>query len=491
MAGTFSFQFTLLQLRRVVSTQVISIYKDYSGPRANFVMTEDQDLLAKIGLLAGQINQHKNQATPPTQPSRGGRYTSYHSTHPRRHAGWAPYRGRASHPSSRRHAAPHRNRTLVLSNLSTPAESASGTPSCNASTDEMNEAKPVCQNGWVAKRDRHMQLINSAIYDKEAQARTKAIEESRKLKAQRIAQREEAKVLRYVQGVGGYRPVATPVVGQRAASYRITIQDVPFQVVRGGSKLIRLPNEPSAANVTPKKVNIGGVNFVRSKKGNLHRLGSVVSRKKTGTVKKKNERCKRFTSTGSCFKGPNCPYIHDPNKVAICKEFLQTGKCAAGSACDLSHEPSAERSPSCLHFLRGRCSNPSCRYAHVRVNPGAPVCHDFAILGYCSKGEICDQRHVHECPDYANTGNCGNRKCQLPHVDRAGQIRKIAANKAETTDDRDSADDDDILSDEEAFDEIDSDDVDSDDSDDDPIIITEGVDTGEISQQQDFVRFSS
>lgn len=142
-----------------------------------------------------------------------------------------------------------------------------------------------------------MQLINSAIYDKEAQARTKAIEESRKLKAQRIAQREEAKVLRYVQGVGGYRPVATPVVGQRAASYRITIQDVPFQVVRGGSKLIRLPSEiyipiagdsetgllfldePSAANVTPKKVNIGGVNFVRSKKGNLHRLGSVVSRK--------------------------------------------------------------------------------------------------------------------------------------------------------------------------------------------------------------------
>lgn len=76
-------------------------------------------------------------------------------------------------------------------------------------------------------------------------------------------------------------------------------------------------------------------------------------------------------------------------------------------------------------------------------------------------------------------------------MDRAGQIRKIAANKAETTDDRDSADDDDILSDEEAYDEIDSDDVDSDDSDDDPIIITEGVDTGEISQQQDFVRFTS
>ncbi|OJD23836.1 hypothetical protein ACJ73_04812 [Blastomyces percursus] len=471
-------------------------------------MTEDQDLLAKIGQLAGQINQHKNQATCSAQPSRGGYHTSYSSHHPRHYAGWAPYRGRGRYSGARRHAVPHRNRTLVLSNQSTPPESASGIPSGNTSTDEMNEGKSGSQNGWVAKRDRHMQLINSAIYDKEAQSRTKAIEESRKLKAQKKAQREEAKVLRHVQGVGGYHPVATPVVGQRAASYQIAIQGIPFQVVQGGSKLIRLPSEtntpidrkfgtglpfldePSAANVTPKKVNVGGVNFVRSKKGNLHRLGSVVSRKKIGTVKKKNELCKRFTSTGSCFKGPNCPYIHDPHKVAICKEFLQTGKCVAGSACDLSHEPSAERSPSCLHFLRGRCSNPSCRYAHVRVNPGAPVCHDFAILGYCSKGETCDERHVHECPDYANTGNCGNRKCQLPHVDRAGQIRKIAANKPETTDDRDSADDEDISSDEGAYDEIDSDDVDSDDLDDDPVIITEGIDTGEIRQQQDFVRFS-
>lgn len=245
----------------------------------------------------GQINQHKNQATSPAQPSRGGHHTSYSSHHPRHHAGWAPYRGRGRHPGPRRHAAPHRNRTLVLSNQATTSESTSGIASGNTSTDEMNESKPGIQNGWVAKRDRHMQLINSAIYDKETQARTKAIEETRKLKAQKRAQREEAKVLKHVQGVGGYQPVATPVGGQRAASYQITIQGIPFQVVQGGSKLIRLPSEivtpidgkfgtglpfldePSAASVTPKKVNIGGVTFVRSKKGNLHRLGSVISRK--------------------------------------------------------------------------------------------------------------------------------------------------------------------------------------------------------------------
>ncbi|EEH33795.1 CCCH zinc finger protein [Paracoccidioides lutzii Pb01] len=454
-------------------------------------MTEDQDLLAKIGQLAGQINQHKNQIAP-SQPSRGGYPpSSYISHHPRHHAGWAPYRGRSRHPGSRRHTTPHRNRTLVLSNLASPSENAGCLSSGSTSTGEVNDTKSGNQNGWVAKRDRHIQLINSAIYDKEAQARTKAIEESRKLKAQKRALREEAKVLKHVQGIGGYKPVPSQVGGRQAASFQITIQGIPFQVVQGGSKLIRLPNEPSAASVTPKKVNVGGVNFVRSKKGNLHRLGSVVSRRKNMPIKKKDELCKRFTSTGSCFKGPNCPYIHDPHKVAICKEFLQTGKCPAGLACDLSHDPSPERSPACLHFLRGRCSNPSCRYAHVRVNPGAPVCRDFAILGYCIKGDTCDQRHVHECPDYANTGNCGNRKCQLPHVDRAGQIRKIAANKAETSDKRDNADDDDISSEEETYDEIDSDDVDSDDLEDDPVVITEDLDAGEISQQQDFVRFSS
>lgn len=189
--------------------------------------------------------------------------------------------------------------------------------------------------------------------------------------------------------------------------------------------------------------------------------------------------------TGTCYKGPSCLYVHDPNKVAICKEFLQTGKCGAGSMCDLSHEPSPNRSPACMHFLRGRCSNPDCRYSHVRVTPGAPVCREFATLGYCERGAECDQRHVHECPDYANTGACHKKRCTLPHVDRAGQIRKNAANKADTLADSEA----DLSSEEEEYEEIDSDDVDSDELDEGPEMIEPGVDSGEIAQQQDFVQF--
>lgn len=327
-----------------------------------------------------------------------------------------------------------------------------------------------------------MQLINSAVYDKEAQARTKAMEETRKLKAQRRADREQTKVLRYAQSAGA--TVSTPA---QPTAHQILVNDVPFKIARGGSKLIRVSNDPSTANTTPKRVTVAGVSFVRSKNGNLHRLGAVASKKQPTAVKKKDELCKRFTTTGTCYKGPMCLYVHDPNKVAICKDFLQTGQCSAGESCDLSHEPSPHRSPTCMHFLRGRCSNPECRYAHIRVTPGAPVCRAFATLGYCEKGAECEERHVHECPDYANTGVCHKKRCKLPHVDRAGQIRKAAAAAASKAESGEREDESDMSSGEEEYDAIDSDDVDSDEFDDMPEELIEGEDSGEMSQQQDFI----
>jgi len=471
-------------------------------------MTENDDLLAKIGQLAGQINRHKTQTAQPYQPS--SHQSNYVSRHTHSHPGWAPYsRGRG-----RGRPAPHRNRTLVLNN-GTPGSAHSNTSSPGPPSDNDGDARqPTTSNGWVAKRDRHMQLINSAVYDKEKQARAKAMEETRKLKAQRRAEREQGKVLRYAQAAGAGATVST--AAQPAAGHQILVNDIPFKIAHGGSKLVRLSNDPNTANTTPKRVNVAGVTFVRSKNGNLHRLGAVASKKHPTTVKKRNELCKRFTTTGilfsdgprlappslpsrrilthtpilgTCYKGPSCPFVHDPNKVAICKDFLQTGQCSAGMSCDLSHEPSPHRSPSCMHFLRGRCSNPDCRYAHVRVTPGAPVCRAFATLGYCEKGASCEERHVHECPDYANTGACHKKRCQLPHVDRAGQIRKAAAAAAKAETSADNEDESDQSSEEEDYDAIDSDDVDSDEFDDVPVELLEGLDSGEMAQQQDYISF--
>ncbi|KAL2818119.1 hypothetical protein BJX63DRAFT_384628 [Aspergillus granulosus] len=466
-------------------------------------MTEDQDLMAKISQLAGQINRFKNgnnQAqTPNGDATHSGPQVSRHTSY-RGRPGWAPYRGR---PYGRgRPIAPHRHRTLILNNPATPASQGS-TPSDSMQLDSNENSRSATPNAWVTKHARHMQLINSAVYDKEAQKRVKALEETRKAKAHKKAQIEQAKVLRFAQGAGSqYAPGPVPQVAAAGGEYQIFLNDIPFRVSRGGGKLIRvssaipahpvleeraglrLVDDPNTVKNTPKKVKVAGVTFVRSKNGNLHRLGAVTSKRMPSAVKKKDELCQRFTTTGTCYKGPGCRFIHDPNKVAICKDFLQTGKCSAGNSCDLSHEPSPHRSPACVHFLRGRCANPECRYAHVRVTPGAPVCRNFATLGYCEKGETCEERHVHECPDYANTGVCGKKHCRLPHVDRAGQIRKNAAPKEDGTGNDDESD---ASSEEEEYDEIGSDDVDSDYLSDEELI--EGVQTGEISQQQDFIRF--
>lgn len=160
------------------------------------------------------------------------------------------------------------------------------------------------------------------------------MEETRKLKAERRTQREQAKVLRYAQG----STVSTHA--QPSADHQILVNDVPFKIMRGGSKLVRvsgmclskpalslgtgLPfiDDPDKANTTPKRVTVAGVAFVRSKNGNLHRLGAVTSKKSVRNiyplnttltpprnptaVKKRDELCKRFTTTGILFSnGPS------------------------------------------------------------------------------------------------------------------------------------------------------------------------------------------
>ncbi len=124
------------------------------------------------------------------------------------------------------------------------------------------------------------------------------------------------------------------------------------------------------------------------------------------------------------------------------------------------------------------------------MNPSAPVCKNFATLGYCGNGVDCSNRHINECPDYANTGTCRKRKCDLPHVDRAGQIRKHAAKSADAVDSVETtvANDSDLSSDEDEYADTDGEDIDSDDLDDEFI---DGVnDTGhqELAQQDDFVQ---
>lgn len=444
---------------------------------------EEQEILAKIGQLAGQINRHKNQQQSATQqPTYRTRFSQYgtasssSNTTPSWQTSRGAYRGRGHHRGGS--IPQHRNRTLVLSG-SGPATT-DGEINGDALTPPISTTASSSQ-AWVSRTDRHLQLINPAIFEKQSQERARAMEETRKAKLKQRDERERLKFSRHLQNLdatlahGHTRSQSSAV----ASKHEIVVQGILFRVVKNGSKLMKVPGDENAAKATPKTAIIGGVKFFRSKNGNLYRSGIVKAQRRNGVVQKIDEPCKAFSTTGTCLKGPRCRYNHDPNNVAVCKDFLQKGTCTAGDSCDLSHDLTPERTPACLHFAKGNCSNANCRYSHIRVSPSAAVCRPFGIYGYCKKGADCTDRHVSECPDFSNTGTCSTKGCKLLHRHKASIIRKNAA-KENTDDDAAS----DVSSDDDA-DEIDSDDVDSDDLNDEVF----GMGDPDSSMQQDFVQF--
>ncbi|TVY45144.1 Zinc finger CCCH domain-containing protein [Lachnellula subtilissima] len=470
--------------------------------------SEDQAILAKISQLAGQINKHKNSQTSDYQtqymPSMSANtYPDYAQPS----AAWAASRGgyssRGHRGRGRGAGHVHRNRTLVL-NGSTPASEDSST-SQSATNDN-----PKTVPAWVTKKDRHLQLINTNIFEKDSQIRAKAMEETRRQKLMQRDLREKSKFSKHLQRLANSNYGAIGPQSHSAtapANYEINVQGIQFRVAKNGSKLVKVPGERpptameynqsdlctqepdllrlgdlNAANATPKTALIGGVRFYRSKNGNMYRSGIVKAHRKNAVIKKINEPCKMFTTTGTCSKGPRCRYIHDASKVAVCKEFLLKGSCPSGDSCDLSHDLTPERTPNCLHFAKGHCSNANCRYTHVRVSPSALVCRPFAIYGYCEKGTSCEDRHIHECPDFSNTGTCSTRGCKLPHRHKASVMRTNTGRREVSAEDESS----DLSSDEDE--EIDDDDVDSDDLDEE--YFGEHGKPDAESMQHDYVQLS-
>ena len=209
----------------------------------------------------------------------------------------APY-GRSRGRAGRIAANPHRNRTLVLNNKSGASlQSAKelGPESIPSSTKavQSEDVEPLplqSRNRWVTKRDRHMQLINSSVYDKETQTRNKAIEETRRQKAFQKDQREKQKIERHLNTLTSRTGQTTKLV------HEVLINGLRFNVADGGSKLVRIRGKHldngthlfsrsyflganDSASTTPKQADVGGVTFLRSKNGNLYRSGIVKAKR--------------------------------------------------------------------------------------------------------------------------------------------------------------------------------------------------------------------
>ncbi|XP_006803691.1 zinc finger CCCH domain-containing protein 3 isoform X2 [Neolamprologus brichardi] len=135
--------------------------------------------------------------------------------------------------------------------------------------------------------------------------------------------------------------------------------------------------------------------------------------------------CMYYNRFGKCNRGTSCPFIHDPDKVAVCTRFLR-GTCKqADGTCPFSHKVAKEKMPVCSYFLKGICNNSDCPYSHVYVSRKAEVCQDF-VKGYCPEGEKCKKKHTLVCPDFSKTGSCPHgSRCKLQHRQR---VKRRASN---------------------------------------------------------------
>lgn len=320
---------------------------------------EERELLARIGQLAGlcprlygnthftddpqgQINRHKNQQSGPRFPP---------NSHPAHHRRMLRFKTRdnntanAYQDNSHRHAsspyparqnrigrppAAHQHRTLHLngdnSNASRSASSGAETPP-----------------GWVSRTDRHRQLINANVYERESQTRAKAIEQTRQKKINGYRQREKTQFNEFLKHQAGASSAQTNSTGQN----ELTVQGVQFRVMDGGKKLVKIPGACKIHNVpdlralpvagaansssrTPKTATVAGVKFFRTKTGNLVAsrfvndqryvafLGGtklLTRSRRSGAVKKIDQLCKIFSTTGiSSFHDWSGPRLYHPNR---------------------------------------------------------------------------------------------------------------------------------------------------------------------------------
>lgn len=157
--------------------------------------------------------------------------------------------------------------------------------------DVSTQQTPTVGEGWVAKRGPgKLQLINSSVFEEQAQAKVRE-------RLRRKEEKEKLKLKSWIQKSRG-PPYSGSAVATTHTPHEVTIAGERYRVAAYGSKLVKISGEsierafgmesensawfnqstiddPKAANTTPKKAVVGGVNFVRSKNGNLWRSGLV------------------------------------------------------------------------------------------------------------------------------------------------------------------------------------------------------------------------
>ncbi|XP_007649259.1 zinc finger CCCH domain-containing protein 3 isoform X3 [Cricetulus griseus] len=222
---------------------------------------------------------------------------------------------------------------------------------------------------------------------------------------------------------GGKAPPGSPQ--WRNKGYRC-IGGVLYKV--SANKLSKTCSRPSDSNrVLLRTGRLDPATSSRSLASRAVQRSLAIIRQAKQKKEKKREYCMYYNRFGRCNRGERCPYIHDPEKVAVCTRFVR-GTCKkTDGSCPFSHHVSKEKMPVCSYFLKGICSNSNCPYSHVYVSRKAEVCSDF-LKGYCPLGAKCKKKHTLLCPDFARRGICPRgAQCQLLHRNQKRHGRRTAA----------------------------------------------------------------
>jgi len=79
-----------------------------------------------------------------------------------------------------------------------------------------------------------MQLINSSVYDKQTEARQKAIEKTKQEKLLKREELEKKKLYSYLHAKTG------SLLPSAESSHEVWVEGIQFRVAKGGRKLIRI-----------------------------------------------------------------------------------------------------------------------------------------------------------------------------------------------------------------------------------------------------------
>lgn len=140
----------------------------------------------------------------------------------------------------------HHNRTLILNNSS----EAGNTSAASQENEKPSGQSSSTGSAWVTKNDRHLQLINTSVYEKDSQQRAKAMEETRQQKLKQKNEREQRKIASRFQRSGHN--------GQDSSASRningsiVDIEGISFRVTKNGDRLMKVAGKSYPAKSITK-----------------------------------------------------------------------------------------------------------------------------------------------------------------------------------------------------------------------------------------------